>query len=75
VSQYCGASWIWFNENLTRYYETHNKPIYLTHPVRDNDYATKMNEWIRRGGGGGGGVDRDVVEFVALAELPRVLLI
>lgn len=68
VTQYCGASWIWFNENLVRYYDTHRKPIYITHPVRDNDYATKMNTWIRGAGGGG----RDVVEFVELAELPRV---
>ena len=73
VTQYCGASWIWFNENLMRYYDTHKKPIYITHPVRDNDYAAKMNQWIRAGGGGGGG--RDVVEFVALADLPNVLLI
>jgi hypothetical protein len=74
VTQYCGASWIWFNENLTRYYDTHKKPIYITHPVRDNDYAAKMNDWIRAGGGGGGGGDdRDVVEFVALADLPSVL--
>jgi len=72
ITQYCGASWIWFNENLVRYYDTHRKPIYITHPIRDNDYATKMNKWIRRGGGGGR--DRDVVEFVALAELPRVLI-
>jgi len=76
VSQYCGASWIWFNENLTRYYDTHKKPIYITHPVRDNDYAVKMNTWIRAagGGGGGGGGDRDVVEFVTLANLPFVLI-
>lgn len=73
ISQYCGSSWIWFNENLHRYYDTHKKPVYLTHPVRDNDYAAKMNEWIRAAGGGGGG--RDVVEFVALADLPNVLLI
>ena len=73
VSQYCGASWIWFNEHLTRYYDTHNKPIYLTHPVRDNDYATKMNEWIRVS------FDRnienrDIVEFVALSDLPSVIV-
>lgn len=74
VTQYCGASWIWFNENLMRYYDTHKKPIYITHPVRDNDYAVKMNQWIRAGGGGGGGGDRDVVEFVALADLPSVLI-
>ena len=73
VTQYCGASWIWFNEHLVRYYDTHKKPIYITHPVRDNDYAAKMNQWIRAAGGGGGG-DRDVVEFVALADLPSVLV-
>jgi hypothetical protein len=72
VTQYCGASWIWFNENITRYYDTHKKPIYITHPVRDNDYATKMNQWIRAAGGGGEG--RDVVEFVLLADLPNVLV-
>ena len=69
VTQYCGGSWIWFNQHLTRYYDTHKTPIYITHPVRDNDYATKMNEWIRAAGGG-----RDVVEFVALADLPSVLV-
>jgi hypothetical protein len=69
VTQYCGASWIWFNQNLAQYYDTHKKPIYITHPVRDNDYAAKMNQWIRAGGGG-----RDIVEFVALADLPNVLI-
>ena len=59
-----------------RYYETHNKPIYLTHPVLDNDYATKMNEWIRVS------FDdyrrnsklRNIVEFVALSDLPSVIV-
>ena len=77
VTQYCGASWIWFNENLMQYYDTHKKPIYITHPVRDNDYATKMNQWIRAAGAGegdGGGGGRDIVEFVALADLPSVLV-
>ena len=78
VTQYCGASWIWFNEHLLRYYDTHKKPIYITHPVRDNDYAMKMNDWIQvyrgRGRGRGEGECREIVEFVALADLPSVLV-
>jgi hypothetical protein len=73
ITQYCGGSWIWFNENLLRYYETHNKPIYITHPVRDNDYATKMNTWIKAAGGGRDD-DRDTVKFVALTDLPLALV-
>jgi hypothetical protein len=70
ISQYCGASWIWFNQNLLRYYDTHNKPIYITHPVRANDYASKMNAWIKSAGGG----ERNVVRFVALTDLPLALV-
>ena len=73
ISQYCGASWIWFNQNVIRHYDTHKKPIYITHPQLYNDYATKMNTWIKLAGGGGDG-NKNVVQFVPLEKLPSVLL-
>ncbi len=48
ISQYCGGSWIWFNEHIIHHYNKHNKPFYLTHPERANDYTDKMNRWIKR---------------------------
>ena len=60
ISQYCGASWIWFNENLAHYFRNNDcdysadggerKAIYITHPVSHapvSDYALKMNRWFR----------------------------
>ena len=52
ISQYCGASWIWFNENLAHYFRNNDhcagKAIYITHPRMppDSDYALKMNRWF-----------------------------
>ena len=71
ISQYCGASWIWFNEHLAQYYR--NKSIYITHPSMppDADYAFKMNEWFRIFMGDNTGVE--YIKFVPLASLPYVM--
>lgn len=47
ISQVCGASWIWFNQNAIQYIE--NKiPIYITHhsPNECNPFSKKMNLWF-----------------------------
>lgn len=56
ISQYSGGSWIWFNQHIIHHYASagggansaHTIPIYLTHPKLENDYATKMNIWIKK---------------------------
>lgn len=82
ISQYCGASWIWFNENMAPYFRGKggSKSIYITHPriPPDSDYALKMNRWFR--------IYIDAVDvnsndeplteyfkFVSLADLPSIL--
>jgi hypothetical protein len=48
ITQFCGASWIWFNEHLLHYYRDHKNPIYITnHESTSNDYALKMNNWFK----------------------------
>ena len=76
ISQYCGASWIWFNENLVQYFKNNDgggKAIYITHPVMppDADYALKMNEWFRIFMGGDSGTE--YMKFVSLVDLPNVM--
>jgi hypothetical protein len=50
ISQECGASWIWFNQNIVDYYKKHgSKSIYITHhhyPEPTNPYHDKMNAWF-----------------------------
>jgi hypothetical protein len=82
ISQYCGASWIWFNENLAHYFRRNGgdrdggKAIYITHPKMpgDNDYALKMNRWFRvfMDGGDGDG-EAEYIKFVSLVDLPSVM--
>jgi hypothetical protein len=49
ITQYCGASWIWFNQNLLYYFRDHKIPIYITNKneFTSNDYAAKMNTWFK----------------------------
>lgn len=79
ISQYCGASWIWFNENLAQYFRgggCAGKAIYITHPIMpcNNDYALKMCEWFRVFMCGDGD-DRgtEYIKFVSLADLQSVM--
>lgn len=79
ISQYCGASWIWFNENLAHHFRNNDgggggrKAIYITHPIMpsDADYALKMNEWFRIFMDGDGGTE--YIKFVPLVDLPNVM--
>ena len=79
ISQYCGASWIWFNENLAHYFKNNDcggggrKAIYITHPIMppNADYALKMGEWLRIFMGGDGNVE--YIKFVSLVDLPNVM--
>ena len=48
VSQYCGGTWIWFNDEIIECYIQKNKPVYLIHPMCGVDYSRKMNTWIKR---------------------------
>ena len=85
ISQYCGASWIWFNENLAHYFRNNDhragKAIYITHPILppDSDYALKMNRWFRvfmgddDDGDGDGGGRVEYIKFVSLVDLPSVV--
>lgn len=76
ISQYCGASWIWFNENLAQYFRGNGerKAIYITHPKMpcDSDYAVKMGEWFRVFMGVGDSTT-EYIKFVSLVDLPNVL--
>lgn len=48
ITQFCGASWIWFNQHLLYYFRDHKNPIYITnHECTSNDYAAKMNNWFK----------------------------
>ena len=48
ITQFCGASWIWFNQHLLYYFRDHKNPIYITnHESTSNDYALKMNNWFK----------------------------
>jgi len=82
ISQYCGASWIWFNENLAPYFRGKggSKAIYITHPRMppDSDYALKMNRWFRIyiDAVDANSNDEPLTEyfkFVSLADLPSIL--
>lgn len=82
ISQYCGASWIWFNENLAQYFRNNDrricKAIYITHPrmSSESDYALKMNRWFRvfmDGDGGDHNTVTEYIKFVSLVDLPNVM--
>lgn len=85
ISQYCGASWIWFNENLAHYFWNNDhragKAIYITHPVSHapvSDYALKMNRWFGVFMGGNEddpGTGTEYIKFVSLDDLPNTLSI
>jgi hypothetical protein len=78
ISQYCGASWIWFNENMAQYFRGKGvgcgKAIYITHPnmPTDANYALKMGEWFRVFMGGGRSAT-EYIKFVSLVDLPNVM--
>lgn len=81
ISQYCGGSWIWFNEHILHHYKNHNKPVYLTHPQRVNDYTDKMNRWIKRyyqaiykDSPERLNEYKNFVEFVEVDQLPAILM-
>jgi len=80
ISQYCGASWIWFNENMAQYFRNKDhrrrKEFYITHPIiyTTSDYALKMNEWLRVFmGADSDGEETEYIKFVSLVDLPNVM--